>query len=209
MIHASLQVRRIDVHDEAGAFVEGNGERLRTTHTTAARREREGAGQCSVKVLGGHRTEGLVGALHDALGADVDPRTGRHLAIHRQTEGLQTAKLRPCGPVAHEIRVGDQHSRCPLVRAHHAHWPAGLHQHRLVVTQCLQRAHQSVKTGPVARRPSSAAVDHEGVGVFGHLRIEVVSEHPHRGFLRPAHRGAGGATRCSYWHWGSEGVSHW
>ena len=28
--------------------------------------------------------EGLVGALNDALGADIDPRPGGHLAVHHQ-----------------------------------------------------------------------------------------------------------------------------
>ena len=44
-----------------------------------------------------------------------------------------------------------------------------------------------------ARRPPGPAVDDEVVGVLGDLRIEVVHEHPERGFLLPA---AAAAARC-------------
>ena len=33
-------------------------------------------------------------ALHDSLAADVNPRTGRHLAVHRQSQPLEPIELR-------------------------------------------------------------------------------------------------------------------
>ena len=81
------------------------------------------------------RAEGLVGALQDALGADVDPRAGRHLPVHHQALGLELAELLPVRPVANEVRVRDQHARRPLVGAEHADRLAGLHQQGLVVLQ--------------------------------------------------------------------------
>ena len=47
----------------------------------------------------------LVGALQDALGADVDPRAGGHLAVHGQAELLEPAELRPGGPVATRLEL--------------------------------------------------------------------------------------------------------
>ena len=39
--------------------------------------------------------EGLVGALHDALAADVDPRAGRHLAVHHQALAVELVEVLP------------------------------------------------------------------------------------------------------------------
>ena len=57
-------------------------------------------GERAAEPLRRHRRERLVRALQDALGADVDPRPGRHLAVHGQSERLQAAELRPGRPVA-------------------------------------------------------------------------------------------------------------
>ena len=90
------------------------------------------AGERAVEALGRDGGERLVGALQDALGADVDPRAGGHLAVHRQAELLEAAELLPVGPVADQVGVGDQHARRPLVRAHHADRSPALHEQRLV-----------------------------------------------------------------------------
>ena len=75
---------------------------------------------------------------------------------------------------------------------------AGLHQHGLVVLQRAQRRDDRVERLPAARGPAGAAVDDEVVGVLGHLGVEVVHQHPQRGFLLPALAGdlgaAGGAN---------------
>src|SRR3954465_7416274 len=39
--------------------------------------------------------EALVGALHDSLAADVDPRAGGHLAVHRQPRAPHGADPAP------------------------------------------------------------------------------------------------------------------
>ena len=102
------------------AVVHGDRERLRAAHAAEPGGQRDGAGQRAAEALVGDRGEGLEGALQDALGADVDPRAGGHLAVHRQPEVLEPAELLPVGPVADQVGVGDQHPRRPLVGAHHA-----------------------------------------------------------------------------------------
>src|SRR5690606_9575225 len=97
---AALEAGAVHVHDEADAVVEGDGERLRAAHATAAAGEGDGAGEGAAEALLGDGGEGLEGALEDALGGDVDPGAGRHLAVHHQALGLELAELGPGGPVA-------------------------------------------------------------------------------------------------------------
>ena len=105
----------------------------------------------AVEPLVGDRSERLVRALQDALGADVDPRAGGHLAVHRQPEVLEPAELLPVRPVADQVGVRDQHARRPLVGAHDADRLAALHEQRLVVSRVGERAHDRVVRRPVAR----------------------------------------------------------
>ena len=63
-----------------------------------------------------NRTESLVGSLENSLGSDVDPATGRHLAVHREALSLQLPKLFPVGPATNQVRVGNQHARRMLKR---------------------------------------------------------------------------------------------
>jgi hypothetical protein len=55
-------------------------------------------GQRAAEPLGRDGGERLVGALQDALGADVDPRARRHLAVHGQPELPPGGGTRPSWP---------------------------------------------------------------------------------------------------------------
>ena len=177
------------------AVVHGDRERLRAAHAAEPRGDGDGAGQGAAEPLVGDRGEGLEGALEDALGADVDPRAGGHLAVHREPEVLEPAELLPVRPVADQVGVGDQHPRRPLVGPHHAHRLARLHEHRLVVGQRRQRAHEGVVGLPVAGRLAGAAVDDEVLGALGVLGVEVVHQHPQRRLGLPGPGGQLGAVR--------------
>ena len=67
--------------------------------------------QAAAVVLAPGLDEGLIGALHDALRADVDPRAGGHLAVHHQPFFIQLVEMVPGRPMRHQVRVGDQHAR--------------------------------------------------------------------------------------------------
>ena len=114
---------------------------------------RDGAGERAPEPLVGDGGERLEGALEDPLGADVDPRAGRHLAVHRQPEVLEPAELLPVGPVADQVGVGDQHARRPRVGAHHADGLAGLHEQRLVVLERRAGCGRWRRTPPSCARP--------------------------------------------------------
>ena len=165
---------------------EGGGQRLRAAHAAQARGEDPAAGQVAAVVLAPGLDEGLVGALHDALAADVDPDAGRHLAVHHQALAVELVEVLPGGPLGHQVRVGDQHPRRVGVGAEHAHRLARLDQQRLVLAAVRAALLQDgLVAVPVARRLADAAVDHQRVGVLGHLGVEVVLDHPVGGFDQP------------------------
>ena len=64
------------------------------------------ARETAAVVLPSHLDEGFVGALHDALRADVDPRTGRHLAVHHESLAIELVEVFPGAPARHEVGVG-------------------------------------------------------------------------------------------------------
>ena len=185
----------VDLDRDADAFVHRHGQRLRPAHPTQTRGQRDGPAQGPAEVLPGGLREGLVGALQDALGPDVDPRARGHLAVHHQPGLLELAEDLPGRPLADEIRVGDQDSRGPFVGPDDAHRLAALDEQGLVVGQYPQLADDRVERIPAPCRPPGPAVDDEVVGILGDLGIEVVHQHPERGFLRPPTTGQLGAAR--------------
>ena len=185
----------VDLDAQRDAVVHGHRQRLRAAHAAEPGGQRDRPGQRAAVVAARDLGEALVGALHDALGADVDPRPGGHLPVHRQPEVLEAAELVPRRPLRHEVGVGDQHPRRPLVRAHHADRLARLHEQRLVALERAQRPHDRVERVPRARRAPGPAVDDELVGVLGDVGVEVVHQHPQDGLLRPALAGELDAAR--------------
>ena len=73
VIEAALESGLIDICDEAGPGVEGDGEGLCPAHATTAGGDIERAGECAVEVYAGTLCIGFEGALEDALGSNVDP----------------------------------------------------------------------------------------------------------------------------------------
>ena len=79
--------------------------------------------------------------------------------------------------------------------AQNAHWLTRLDQQRLIVLQALERAHNGVEGGPVARSLPCAAVNHQLVRSFGYFRIEIVHQHAQGSFLLPALGAQPGSSR--------------
>ncbi len=146
-------------------------------------------------MLVSHREEGLVGALHDPLGADIDPRTRSHLAVHHQALLIELVEVLPVGPVRHQIGVGDQHPRRILVGLEHPDRLAGLHQQGLILLEPGQHLDDLIKAGPVAGGAANPAIDHQRLGMLGHLGIQIVHQHPQRRLGEPALGGQFSATR--------------
>ena len=172
---------------------EGRRERLRAAHAAEPGGEDPAAREVAAVVLAARLDEGLVGALDDALAADVDPRARGHLAVHHQALAVELVEVLPGRPLRHQVRVGDQHPRRVGMGAEHADRLARLHQQRLVLAQLAQRREDRLEAVPVARRLADAAVDDERVGVLGDLGIEVVLDHPVGRLDQPV---AAGRARC-------------
>ncbi len=186
---------RVHVDDQAHAVVQRDGQRLRAAHPAAPAGHGQRPGEGTAEPPRRHRRERLVGALQDALGADVDPGPGGHLPVHGQPGCLKPAELRPVRPVADQVRVGDEHAGRPLVGADHPDGLARLDQHGLVTAQLGQRPHHGVERGPRPRGPPGAAVDDEVIGPLGDLGVEVVHQHAQGGLGLPGPGGEGSAAR--------------
>ena len=162
------------------------GERLRAAHAAEAGGENPSAPQIAAIVPAPHLGEGLVGALHDALRADIDPRAGGHLAVHHQALAIELVEAVPGRPVRHQVGVGDQHARRVGVGAENADRLAGLDEQGLVALEPAQRRDDAVERRPVARRAADAAIDDELARPFGDVGIEIVHQHAQRRFGEPA-----------------------
>ena len=130
--------------------------------------------------------ESLVGALHDALAADVDPGAGRHLPVHHQALAVELVEVLPRGPRRHEVRIRDEHARRIGMGTEDADGLPGLNQQRLVGFQALERRDDRVVALPVARGFADAAVDNKLVRALGNLRVEIVHQHAQRRLGEPA-----------------------
>ncbi len=164
----------------------GRRQRLRPAHAAEAGGEDPAARKVAAVVLAARLDEGLVGALHDALRADVDPGARGHLAVHHQALAIELVEMVPGRPVRHEIRVGDEDARRVGMGAKDADGLARLDKQRLVRSETAERRDDRVEGLPVARRPADAAIDDELVRPLGDVGIEVVHQHPQRRFGQPA-----------------------
>ena len=191
-VHPPADPGLVHVHAQAGGAVHRGGQRLGAAHPAEPAGHHQPALQRAAEVLPGALGEGLVRALEDPLGPDVDPRAGGHLPVHREAQGLEPAELLPGGPAGHEVGVGDQHPGRLGVGAKHAHGLPALHQQGLVVLQPPQGGDQPLVRGPVAGGLAAAAVHHQLLRTLGDRRIQVVHQHAQGGLLVPALTGEGG-----------------
>ena len=182
-----LGAPRIDFDDETHAFVHRDRQRLRAAHLAQSGGERELPleRRRGAEVLPGQRTERLVSPLQDALRADVDPRTGRHLPVHDQPGALPLVEVLLRGPRGDDIGVGDQHTGRVLVGLEDGDRLARLHQQGVVHVHFLQRFQDGVERLPVAGGFATSAVDDEVVGVARHFGVEVILQHTKRRFQQP------------------------
>ncbi|EPA93923.1 hypothetical protein PG5_56480 [Pseudomonas sp. G5(2012)] len=165
---------------------QGGSQRLSATHATEAGGQDPTTFQVIVVVLATGFDEGFVGALDDALAADVDPAAGGHLAVHGQAFGVELVEVLPARPVRYQVGVGDQDARGVGVGLEHTDRLAGLHQQGLVVVQVGQALDDLVVALPVTRRTTDTTVHHQFLGVLGDFRVEVVHQHAQRSFGQPA-----------------------
>jgi len=185
---APFDARSVHLRNQRRPATHRRGERLRATHAAEACRHDEPPHERAVlgrEIAARGLGEGLVGALQDALRADVDPRARRHLAVHREAEGLEPPELVPRGPVRYEVGVREKDARGILVRAKDPHRLPGLDEERLVVAQTAQLVEDRREAGGISRGLARSSVNDEILPALGHLGIEVVQKHPVRSLREP------------------------
>src|SRR3546814_4044617 len=62
-------------------------------------------------MLAPHFDEGFIGALNDALAADIDPAARGHLAVHHQALFIELVAMLPTRPSGDEVRIGEREAR--------------------------------------------------------------------------------------------------
>src|SRR5262245_27092536 len=101
--------------NEAAARVAASGGAPAMPPTPGARGQEPLSFTIAAIMLAAHFGEGFVSALNDALRSDIDPRAGRHLAVHHQALFIELVEIIPIAPVRHEIGIGDEHAGRILV----------------------------------------------------------------------------------------------
>jgi hypothetical protein len=195
---AEVDAALLALDGERDGAGEAGRQRLGAAHAAEAGGKDPAPTPVAAEMLAPGFGEGLEGALHDALGADVDPAAGGHLAIHEQALAVEFIEVLPGGPLRHQVRIGDQHARRVDVGLEHADRFAGLDQQGLVFFEGAQRGEDLVEAGPVARRPPDAAIHHQVPRILRHFRIEVILQHPVSRLRQPALAGQRGAARGAH-----------
>src|SRR5690606_1042248 len=93
---AEIDAGLVAFDGEAADAGEDGSQRLRATHAAEPAGEYPLALEAAVIVLATRLGERLVGALNDALRADVDPRASGHLAVHGESLAIELVEMLPC-----------------------------------------------------------------------------------------------------------------
>ncbi len=186
---ATFDTSGVTFHRQHRGTRHSTSQRLRAAHTAQPTGENPLAAPVAAVVLFAAGHKGLVRALDDALRADVDPRTSRHLTVHHEPRPVQLVEMLPGGPVWDEIGVGDEHTGRVEVRLEDAHRLARLDQEGLVGPEPFEGLYDLVIAFPIPHGSPGPPVDHQLGGVFSDLGVEVVHQHAHGRLGEPGSAG--------------------
>ena len=100
---AELDAAGTALDREARGAGHGRGHWLRPAHAAQPRGQDPAARETAAIMLAAHLDKGLVGTLHDALAPDIDPGSGRHLAVHHQALAIELVEMLPGRPFRHQV----------------------------------------------------------------------------------------------------------
>ena len=158
-LQSLLDPRRIDFDAEKNRTVHRRGERLRATHAAESAGDNKFSFERSAEMLAAGCRKRFECSLHDSLAADVNPRTGGHLAVHGESQPLEPIELRVVGPLSDQIGIRDQDARRFIVGPEFPDRLSRLDEQCLVVLQLTQRSHNRIERFPASRGATGSAVN--------------------------------------------------
>ena len=154
---------------------------LGPAHAAQARRHKQPPGQVPV---GGNAQlqpsgveQGVERPVDDALGTDVHPAAGRHLAIVGHAQGSSPVEVLLIVKGPHHQAVGDDAPGRQLVAVEQPQGVAGHDHQRLLIGHDLQILLDEPVLHPVLAHLPRLAVGHQLIGVQGHVEVQVVVHH--------------------------------
>ena len=125
-------------------------------------------------MLAGCRRECFIRSLNNALGANVNPASRGHLAVHRELERFEAVEFVARCPMRYQVRIRNQDARRMGKGSKHSDGFSGLNQQRLIVFQTAQCAEDRVKRVPASHGASRTSVNDQFPGILGDLFVEIV-----------------------------------
>ncbi len=121
--------------------------------------------------------QGVVGAVHDSLRADVHPASGRHLAIagHPHLGGHLPVILIVIQP--HQKAIGNNDPRVVRLGPEQPQRMTGSHYQSLVLSEIFQVFFDQPVLHPVLANASGLSVGHQFIWVERHIKIQVIINH--------------------------------
>ena len=184
--HPALSVAGLDpgvVHlgDDGGGAGDLSSLALGAGHAAQTGGDEQAAGQ--VAVVGDAQLQtagvqqGVEGAVHDALGPDVHPAAGSHLAVVGHTDGSGAVEVLLVIEGAHHQAVGDDAAGSQTMAVEQAQRMAGHDHQGLLIGHDLQVLLDQAVLHPVLAHLAGLAVGHQLIGIQGDVEVQVVVDH--------------------------------
>ncbi len=159
---ALLDARRLALDGEQRGAGHRRGERLGTAHAAEPAGQDPAPGEIAAVVLPSGLDEGLVGALDDALAADIDPRPGRHLALEGAQRSDDSVVAAPVARGAADAAIDDE-----LLRVLGDLGVEVVHQHaeRRLGEPALAGESAAARGADAAGVVEAVGCGHEGLGI--------------------------------------------
>ena len=197
VVGLAVEIAGLQPHLDAGRLAfdrqhrgarHGGGERLGAAHAAEPAGQDPAPGEVAAVVPAADLDEGLVGALNDALAADIDPRarrsSGRTSSGPCVSSSLKWSQVAQCGTRL-ELAISTRGASSWVRKT-----PTGLPDWTSSVSSSPRASSGAAtmrsKRLPVARGPADAAIDHQLLRLLGHLGVEIVHQHAQRRLGQPA-----------------------
>ena len=165
----------VHLGDDGGGAGDLSGLALGAAHAAQTGGDEQAAGQVAVlgnaQLQAASAQQGVEGAVHDALGTDVHPAAGGHLAVvgNAQSGGAVEVLL----VVVHT----DHQTGRQLMRVEQAQGVAGHDHQSLLIGHDLQILLDQAVLHPVLANLTGLTVGHQLIGVQSHIKVQVVVDH--------------------------------